>query len=210
MIRRRRDRSGDYGSAGVTTNAPWRAGAYCVIDVETTGLDAKTDAILSYGCVPVDDGRAVVGDSRYSLVRPARTADTASVTVHGLRTVDLQYAPDSNAAATALMQALTGRVLVAHAAWIEVGFLDRLFRTVGRRLRPEVIDTAAMAKAAGLPGVEGRAPSLELLSMKLSLPVHTPHHALGDALTTAQLFLVLAHRLSATAPVTVKDLIRLD
>ena len=42
----------------------------------------------------------------------------------------------------------------------------------------------------------------------LGLPVHRPHHADGDALTTAQLFLALATRLDAREPQTVGSLAR--
>jgi DNA polymerase III subunit epsilon len=44
---------------------------------------------------------------------------------------------------------------------------------------------------------------------RMGLPVHTPHHALGDAFTTAQLFLALATRLErgqAGRPLTVREL----
>jgi DNA polymerase-3 subunit epsilon len=43
---------------------------------------------------------------------------------------------------------------------------------------------------------------------ELGLPVHRPHHADGDALTTAQLFLALATRLNAREAQTVGSLAR--
>jgi DNA polymerase-3 subunit epsilon len=48
--------------------------------------------------------------------------------------------------------------------------------------------------------------SLEHASTMLNLPVHAPHTALGDAMTTAQLFLALAHRLPRNQVVSVADL----
>jgi hypothetical protein len=44
----------------------------------------------------------------------------------------------------------------------------------------------------------------------VSLPVHSPHVAEGDALTTAQLFLAIVARLERTEPQTVGSLARLS
>jgi DNA polymerase-3 subunit epsilon len=107
-----------------------------------------------------------------------------------------------------LLGALTGRVLVAHAAWVERAFLRRAFRTRQVPAPAVVVDTAALARAAGLIAASASAePSLELLARDLGLPVHEPHHALGDALTTAEVFLVLATRLDADTPQTVGSLV---
>jgi DNA polymerase-3 subunit epsilon len=51
---------------------------------------------------------------------------------------------------------------------------------------------------------------LSVAARRLGLPVHSPHHAQGDALTTAQLFLALASRLDRAPPQTVASLARLS
>jgi DNA polymerase III epsilon subunit-like protein len=53
---------------------------------------------------------------------------------------------------------------------------------------------AALARALGYAqgSPRGREPSLELLARQLALPVYEPHHALGDAVTTAAVFLAMA------------------
>jgi len=49
--------------------------------------------------------------------------------------------------------------------------------------------------------------ALEYLARTLDMPVHCPHDALGDALTTAQVFLALVSRLeSIHGPMTVRAL----
>jgi len=77
---------------------------------------------------------------------------------------------------------------------VELAFLERILSR--RRLKPPrlVIDTAALARAAAMAPLRGPEPSLEELCSKLGLPVHTPHHALGDAVNTAQVFVALAYR----------------
>ena len=92
--------------------------------------------------------------------------------------------------------------MIAHAAWIERAFLSRLLRQAGLRFAAPVIDTAALARALGYAqvGSQGREPSLELLARQLALPVYAPHHALGDAVTTAAVFLALATKAEKAGP----------
>jgi DNA polymerase III subunit epsilon len=109
-----------------------------------------------------------------------------------------------------LLDVLTDRVLVAHAAWVEQSFLSRAFKMHGKQLRCKVIDTAAMARAAGFDSAQrGGEPELERLATELHLPVDSPHHGLGDAITTAQVFLALAARPARRGHETTRDFIDL-
>lgn len=185
-------------------DTPWREAEFCVIDLETTGLDLRRDDIVSYGAVLVAHGRIHVGRSVYRQVRPVRPISVESLTVHGLRMSDLAAEPTIDALSDELVDLLSHRVLVAHAAWIERAFLDRVLRARRRRLGSCVVDTAALIRARGLSDARTSEPSLEEVARRLGLPVHTPHHALGDAMTTAEVLLVLATRLEReAAPLTV-------
>ena len=67
-----------------------------------------------------------------------------------------------------------------------------------------------MARAAHLGCVPRRGePSLECLAEELRLPVLSPHHALGDARTTAQVFLALASRLDTRGYHRARDFVDL-
>ena len=107
-----------------------------------------------------------------------------------------------------LVDALAGRTLVAHAAWIELWFLNRFFRKTRRRWRAaiDVIDLAS--RLAALEGAPERAASRRLIDLaaRHGVPPAPAHHAFGDALTTAQLFIVLATRLERYGFVRVQDL----
>ena len=185
---------------------PWREASYAVVDVETTGLDLRGDDVVSYGAVLVDGGRVRAASATYGLVQPSLDPRPESVVVHALRPADLATAQPRAEAAAALRALLHGRVLVAHAAWVEQAFLARL---LGERLRGPVLDTAALARAAGVAEPSaGREPSLERLAEQLRVPPHTPHHALGDALTTASVFLVLATRLERAGSASLGALLR--
>jgi len=191
----------------------WRAAEFCVIDLETTGLDLRRDQIVAYGAAIVTRARISCGRTAYGLVRPTRAISVPALTVHGLLPADLADAPTIDEAVGDLIDLLSNRVLVAHAAWIERAFLNRALRSRGVTLGRAVIDTAALLRACRLADRNpAREPNLETASRELGLPVHTPHHALGDALTTAQLFLALATRLervpagNSPRPLTIRQL----
>lgn len=195
-----------------TLEQAWTSAAWAVMDFETTGLNPQVDSIISVGLVPIDHSSADVGASYYTLVRPESPLSPASIEVHGLRPADLLEAPGCDAVAQALADAVGDRLLVAHAAWVETGFLRALQEHTGIALPRPVVDTAGLCRRAGVAAATAsHEPSLELAARRLGLPVYSPHHALGDALTTAVVFMALAHRLSARhpgRPATVAEVLR--
>jgi DNA polymerase-3 subunit epsilon len=129
------------------------------------------------------------------------------VLVHKLRSVDLRKAPALDDAIDLLLDTLAGRIPVFHTAMVERAFLGKQLRR--RRLRlPEDVDTEVLGRLwlrqrdavtpGGLP--------LARLAAALGQPGEDPHHALGDALTTAEAFIALASHLDALSPQTVGTL----
>jgi DNA polymerase-3 subunit epsilon len=205
-------------ATGIDLQASWPDATYCAIDVETTGLDLRRDSIVSIGAACIRLGRIIGQESFYSLIRPASPISVASMRIHCLRPADLENAPTMREVGQKIAGRLAGRIVVAHAAWIERAFLSRLLREAGAQFTAPIIDTAALARALGYArGVQaGHEPSLELLARRLSLPVYTPHHALGDAVTTATVFLALAAQAehpdgkAAPTPVSAGSLVALS
>jgi DNA polymerase-3 subunit epsilon len=180
------------------------------VDLETTGLDATRDEVIAFAVVPVDAGRIRAGAVTYRLVRPQRMPQADSIRIHGIRPADLAEAPPLEAQRDVLLEALAGRLPVAHAAQVERAFLAPVLAEAGVTLRGPVADTRELGRAWLAEAEPGTvAPRLELgaLARRLGLPVHRPHHALGDALTTAQVFLALATRLERRGRLTVRSLI---
>ena len=147
---------------------PWRRAEFCVLDLETTGLRLGRDEIVSYGAVPVIHARIPCGQVVYRRVRPHRPISVPAMTVHGLRAADLADAPPLDEVLDELVGLLSGRVLVAHAAWVEQAFLDRALRGRGLRLGRTVVDTAALVRACGLAdsSLGGGEPDIEKVSMR--------------------------------------------
>jgi DNA polymerase-3 subunit epsilon len=174
-----------------------------------TGLDPSTDQIVAIGAVPIDEGRIQLGAGMYTLVRASKRSQVGAVLVHKLRLADVVDAPSLDQAIDHLLAALAGRVPVFHTAAIESAFLERQFARRHVRL-PPAADTEALGRR-WLAHRDGAAPAhgipLGRLADALGQPAETPHHALGDALTTAKLFIALASLLDRVAPQTVGSLI---
>jgi DNA polymerase-3 subunit epsilon len=189
---------------------PWREAEFCVIDLEMTGLDPAVDEIISYATLAIIGGRLRLSDKRHQLVRPRRMPDATTIPIHGLMRSDLIDAPPLDEALDGLLEALTGRVLVAHVASVERGFLEAALEARGLRLTNPIVDTAELAAVVLRRGgrTVRRPIGLTPLAGALNLPVHRPHQADGDALTTAQAFLALVARLDAMSPQTVGSLQR--
>jgi DNA polymerase-3 subunit epsilon len=178
----------------------WRDAVFSVVDLETTGLNPASDEIISFGTVTVAGGRIRLDDARYELVRPTRMPNADTIRIHGLREVDLADARPLSEQIDGLLAALTGRALVAHVAAVERGFLTAALSGLGLKLRNPVLDTAAMARELRRLRGDHRVDDpvgLSDLARSLGLPVHRPHHADGDALTTAQAFIALATHFEA-------------
>jgi DNA polymerase-3 subunit epsilon len=185
----------------------WRALELVCLDFEATGLDFARDTIVSFGVVRIRDGRIDVGDSAYELVDPGDVAPSpVSVTVHGLRPVDLRGAQGLDAARASLGALIAGRFIVTWAGHVEAGFLNVLYGGGARRWRRRCVDARELMFAL----VDEPEPPFTLTSVAegLGVPVASAHHALDDALVTAQVFLIAAARLEARGVRTIRELQR--
>ena len=138
----------------------WRTAGWAVVDLETTGLNPAADEIIAIAIVPIDGGRAQPGRAFYSLVRPANPPAAESIRIHGIRPSDLEAAPALDEILDDVLVALSGRLVVAHAAFVEQGFLTPVLATRGVRLRGTIADTRQLGRvwlAHRDPGTQGAA-----------------------------------------------------
>ena len=187
-----------------TRASSWRKARFIAIDVETTGLDARHDELISFAGIPIESARIVAPETVRGLVRPRIASSAASVEIHGLRDYDLSGAPTAPDALAPLAEVMRGRVPVVHAQWVERTFL----RKAGCPLPRRVVDTALLWRVLSIERGEpdpGTC-SLSAIAEELGLPAHRPHTAEGDTLTAAQIFLALATHLETHGRVTVRSL----
>jgi DNA polymerase-3 subunit epsilon len=167
---------------------------FLVVDVETTGLDPRRDHVLELGWVPVLRGEVVLAGVRGTLVRPpAGAAVGQSAVLHGITDDDLAAAPVLADVVPELRAALQARVLVAHHAPIEIGFLHSAFRD-GRADRAPllVVDTMTLHRRLLVRGHAEPPPGalrLDAARSRFGLPRYAAHRAATDAIATAELLL---------------------
>lgn len=180
------------------------------VDIETTGLDPRSDRLLSIGFVPVDGGSVVLGGAGRVLVRGDGEVGR-SATVHGLTDDRLAAGVPLPDAVEVLLDALAGRVLLAHYARVETGFLSAACRLAwGGTMPCGVVDTLELERrlVARRWGSDAEPGSLRLWAARgrRGLPVYRAHEALTDALSCAELYLAQRAELAARAPETVLTL----
>jgi DNA polymerase-3 subunit epsilon len=179
---------------------------YLALDFETTGLDPKVDEVISIGAIPIVDGRVDLTRLTYAEAVHSRPANRSGVAIHGLRPVDLAEGQGRETLRARLVDSLDNRQPIAWAAWVEAAFLASLLGGGERKWRSRIIDVIDLvAELDRADGVEGSADeTLVACCARFGIPHARAHHALGDALMTAQLFLVVTRRLrgpSANIPV---------
>ncbi len=204
-----------YYAAGVPSgDTPLEQVPLLALDVETTGLDPATDGIVSVGLVPMSLERIRASQGRHWLLKPRVPLSDDAVTIHGITHQQLRQAPDLNEVLDELLSWMAGRVMVVHCRDIERQFLDRaLRRRLGEGIEFPVIDTMeleARLHRRAPPAWWRRwwKPAPPALSIRLAasrsrygLPRYRLHHALSDALASAELLQAqVAHRFGPQTP----------
>lgn len=190
---------------------PWPEVPCWALDLEMSGLDPHSDRIVAVGMVPVRERAIRLGESYESLVGADGPLGTAGIPAHHILPDRLIGAPPLADVVAEIDRRLAGTVMVVHAGQIDLPFLQRAFRQTARRWpEPPVIDTLLLLRRQyrhRLVGqqVETAVPAgLGAARELVGLPPHEAHDARADAVATAELLLVLAHRLGACS---VSDLV---
>ncbi|MGI8574459.1 MAG: 3'-5' exonuclease [Egibacteraceae bacterium] len=186
----------------------WSEQRFLVVDCETTSANGRRARPLSVAWVPIDGGRLRLAGAGYSLVRHTEPVPPEGMAIHRLRPGELAGAPSAEAVAEGVREALEGRLLVAHGAWLVRAVLRRIGVRAGSR---QIVDTLQLVRARQrrTSGPEATDYSMAAASSRLGLPVRRSHHAFGDALTTGTLFLALATWFADRTAPTLAELMRL-
>lgn len=191
-----------YEAGTADPDTPLSEVEFVALDLETTGLDPQQSAIVSIGLVPFTLRRIRLSGARYWVVQPRRALDPESVVIHRITHEELAAAPRFSAVLPDLLQALAGSMVVVHYRHIERPFLDQACRRwIGEGLIFPLIDTMALEgwalkrgrsrlqRFADRLGVRSQ-PSVRLAACRerYHLPTYSAHHAMTDALATAELF----------------------
>ncbi len=183
---------------------------FLVLDFETTGLNPKNDYVLSVGWTTIHRGRIYLGQSQHHLIRHTANIPDATVAIHHITEQEAAQGTPISEIFPQIVQQLSGKVLVAHFADIEVGFLQRLSQQLyGITLPLLTVDTLQLAyhlQYKNAVHVPQDALNLFTLRAQHHLPRYQAHNAMTDAVATAELLLVFAAELSEKQAATLSQL----
>ena len=160
---------------------------FCVIDLETTGLDIKTDEVIAFACVPVQELKLLVNNAYYTLIKPEKY-NIESMRYHGISIDDLKNAPSFKEVAHQIFKSLDG-IIVGHSVEFDYRFLKKSFKKIGIKFKKDIIDIVLiekwLAKKTENPELDL---SIEKLMNRYGLNDYYRHNAFADAFFTAQIF----------------------
>jgi len=175
------------------------ADEWVALDCETTGLNTRTDDIISIGAVRIKGNRIMTSERLELIVRPEKRLSADSVRVHRLREQDVAQGLAPDDAMMQLMGFIGSRPLVGYYLEFDVAMINRvLFPILGMGLPQPKIEVSALYydyKYQQLPSSARDNSSIDLrfnsLMLDLGLPLRPAHDALNDAVMAALAFLKL-------------------
>lgn len=165
------------------------------LDTETTGLNPRTgDRVVE---IALARFRGEVMENYFvSLVSPQRRIPREVSRIHGITDADVRAAPTFAQIVPQLRAELGDAVVVAHNALFDLGFVINEFR-LARETHPDnlVLDTLILLRTY----FQFPSNSLPNVAQRLGIQTQNAHRALGDALTTREVFAFIVNQLGARA-----------
>ena len=165
------------------------------LDIETTGLDAKKDRIVSIGLVQITELGIKLNTCWHKIIKTNKALPEKSVVIHNITDDENAAGITIENAIAELLAQLKGKVVLVHNANIEQGFINevcqKLYQT---NFVMQIIDTQVLAKRSfDRQGYSYKPAELRLFNLRKAykLPPYKAHNALLDAIATAELFLAM-------------------
>lgn len=164
---------------------------FIAFDTETTGLNPKTDSILSIGTVAIIKFQIDISDSLEVYLKQEKfNSDT--VAIHGLLKEGTNFKTEESEAIKQFLAHIKNAVLIAHHVAFDIAMINEALKRMGLpKLKNKVIDTGKLYKKTKYLK-DDKHYSLDELCNLFNLTMHDRHTASGDAYLTAILFLKLS------------------
>ncbi|EOI57241.1 helicase C-terminal domain-containing protein [Enterococcus gilvus] len=176
---------------------------YAVVDIETTGTDPKTDRIIQFGCVLIENGKIVTHFS--TDINPDQNIPAQIQTLTGITNQRTRKAPYFEDVAQTITNLLEDTIFVAHNIHFDYPFLSNELERCGMPpLTIPGIDTVELAQVFMPTSLSFR---LKDLAEELHLVHENPHQADSDADVTAQLLLYLDSKIKELPIITVEKIV---
>jgi DNA polymerase-3 subunit epsilon len=166
---------------------------FVVFDTETTGLDVRTDVVLSIGAVGIIENAIVVNDY-LEVFLEQNLFKTESVPIHGILKAGKEKKLTESEAVIEFVNFIKDATLVGHHVRFDVKMINVALQRMGfEKLKNRSLDTDLMyQKFKGLP--EEQHTSLDELCRVFKIQKSDRHTAAGDAFITALIFLRLKNK----------------
>lgn len=160
---------------------------FVAIDLETTGLDARRDAVVAVAAIPFVGGEPQ--DGLTTLVNPGRPIPSGSTAIHGITDAMVAGAPPIGDVLPDLDGACRATVIVGHGVAFDLAVLGREQRALRLPLLSSpALDTMRLAAAVHRewPDVD-----LDTVARRLGIEIVGRHSARGDAVAAGRILLAL-------------------
>lgn len=159
-----------------------RVSGYIVIDIETTGLSPQDNRAVEIAAILLSEDLQVE-EWWTTLLNPEQ--HIGATHIHGISAADVVDAPVFSNIAPKLLEELHQRTLVAHNVKFDGSFISEELRRCGlpSRLTRRYCTMEQARRLSIKPA------TLDSCCKRYSIKNPAPHTALGDAASTAQLFM---------------------
>jgi DNA polymerase-3 subunit epsilon len=170
---------------------------WVVVDVETSGLNMRTDRLIAIGAVAVDAGAIRLADSMEIVLQQSRISDRENILIHGIGgTAQAEGVPPVEALLS-FLEFLGKSPLVAFHVAFDKTMIDRALKTwLGLNFNHAWADLAYVCPAL-YPELARSHRSLDNWMQRFEISNFARHSALADAVSTAELLLALREKLQA-------------
>jgi len=171
-------------------HAPMR---FVAVDVESSGLNPRSDRLIAIGAVALSNSRLACGESFYAVLRQESASSDDNILLHGIGGT-AQIAGEEPAEALLRFLDFIGKspLIGFHARFDEIMIDMAASAHLGHRFKRVWIDLASLAPAL-FPERAGRLKDLDGWTSEFRIANVRRHDALADAFATAQLFQVMQH-----------------
>ncbi|MEM6261503.1 MAG: exonuclease domain-containing protein [Bacteroidota bacterium] len=159
---------------------------YAIIDVETTGMNARRDRITEVAVQLLREGEPI--EHFTSLVNPGVAIPANITRITGITTEMVAEAPPFYEVARRLVEITEGAIFVAHNVRFDYSFIQQEFKRLGYNFTRRQLCTVKLTKKIfpGLPSY-----SLRNLCREFEIVNEASHRAWGDVAATTELFQIL-------------------
>lgn len=173
------------------------------IDVETTGLYPATDRVIEWGAV-LFRGDEILGEFT-ELADPGMPISPEASRVSGITDRELAGSRATDEVARDLLAFIGQRVVIAHNADFDLGFLRAAVQRMGLpEPRNLILDTIALSQRA-FPGQ--RSYALQAIREFLQIPENSAHRARDDAETCMKIFRACVKELAFMGDISLGELL---